>query len=154
MNNQLPFPSTAAGDIAKLAEAATKLKTTGLLTQENAEKINKIIGIVLDKVEAGANLLDFTKPKAPEVVAPVVIAPPVIQYQPPAPPQEQLYGGRTFAELKNLNTWTLLPIAQKLSAYPNANPNVPMQQQKLEEDWRQELIAYITSNNQWGAGRQ
>jgi hypothetical protein len=66
---------------------------------------------------------------------------------------EELFAGKTLRELSGMNSAPLFKLASDISrANPNVNPNVPLQGQMYEANWREALIVYITSNAQFVQG--
>ena len=141
--------SSKVADYAKSLEsltlAAVKLKDAGVLSKDSVQKVAGIFDKFLGKIETEIDSLDFTAPviEPQPVVAPVTA--PVINSNVSAT-GERLYAGKTYKELTQMNSAPLFKLASEISKAPNANPNVPLQQQKFENDWRMDLISYITSN--------
>ena len=150
--------SSKVADYAKSLEsltlAAVKLKDAGVLSKESVQKVAGLVDKFIGKIETEIDSLDFTAPVIEPVTAPIApviqqVATPPITNPNVSPSGERLYAGKTLKELNQMNSAPLFKLAGEISKYPNVNPNVPLQQQKFENDWRMDLISYITSNAQF-----
>lgn len=154
-NSKLSDISVAIGTIA---DATIKLKKAELLKNEAAitERLNTIVTNFVEKLSMAVDVLDLTKEAVPVQPAGGHTGVGVAQSNPAvtAPVTdpnknalgEQLFAGKSLRELNQMNSAPLFKLASDISRFPNVNPNVPLQGQMYENDWRQSLIAYIVSN--------
>jgi hypothetical protein len=165
--------------LASIGDTIVKLHDAKIVNDDNFQKANDVLGIFLDKLKDFVTNLDLNKqaepvaqPKAEQQVTNNMQSAPNMQQQPQQqfnqvsmqPQQQQvmdknmnamgerLFAGKTFNELNGMNSMLLNQLAQKISQSANANPTVPVQGSTYEDGWRQNLIAYITSNAQYYFG--
>lgn len=177
-NNNGNNPKDVADAIATMVDNVVVLNDAKLLTEENVAKANKILGILLDKVEAVVEALDFTRkdeqnnnqqnnsqpatqnttqPAMPteKNEQPAIIQPIVETTAAPAatPAAAQTFFGYTYPQLKAQNVGILKDIATSISAQPNASNNVPQQNLMYESQYQDLLIQYICDNAQFATGK-
>ncbi len=136
-----------ADSLSNLVNAHVQCKDANLFDKETLDSYKPTIKALFDKLVVAVANIDAEEAAPP--VQEAAQSPAMVGNSFPDNPMklsEPDYFGKTLAELKSLNTWDLKPMCHQISKSLHANPNVPTQGQSYEEDWRQAMVHYITSN--------